>query len=111
MQTLLKESGLDRFGRIQLILPDGGQTHSPVVVGFQHIVRLKQIPELKSQARRGGVGAVYSRSTGQAIHGRIIGGGQRVGEMEVWALAGHQADHILEELLGVKKRIRFSPAA
>lgn len=102
VQQLLAESGLDRFGRIHIVLPDGTQTLSPVVVGFQHIVRLKQIPELKAQARRGGLGAVYSRDTGQAAHGRVIGGGQRAGEMEVWALAGHQADHLLEELLGAK---------
>lgn len=102
VQELLETSGLDRFGRIQLVLPDGTKTLSPVVVGFQHIVRLRHISELKAQARRGGEGAIYSRSTGQAVHGRILSGGQRAGEMEVWALAGHQAEHILEELLGVK---------
>jgi hypothetical protein len=102
LQQLLENSGLDRFGRIRLLLPDGTKTLSPVTVGFQHIVRLKHVPELKSQARRGGEGAVYSRDTGQPIQGRIIGGGQRVGEMEVWALAGHQANYILEEMLGLK---------
>ena len=40
--------------------------------------------------------------TGQAIHGRKFGGGQRLGEMEVWALAAHQAEHVLAEFLGVK---------
>lgn len=102
LQQLLENSGLDRYGRIRLVLPDGTKSLSPVVVGFQHIVRLRHVPELKSQARRGGEGAVYSRDTGQAIHGRIIGGGQRIGEMEVWAMAGHQANCILEEMLGVK---------
>jgi DNA-directed RNA polymerase beta' subunit len=102
VQQLLESSGLDRFGRIRLLLPDGTMTLSPVIVGFQHIVRLKHVPELKSQARRGGEGAVYSRDTGQAVHGRVIGGGQRIGEMEVWALAGHQANYILEEMLGIK---------
>lgn len=97
-----KKTGLDETGRIQLLLPSGEKTLSPVVVGFQHIVRLRHIPELKAQARRGGVGASYSRKTGQAVHGRVRGGGQRIGEMEVWSLAGHQAEHILEEMLGVK---------
>ena len=102
VQTLLEQTGLDRTGRIRLVLPSGEETLSPVVVGFQHIVRLRHIPELKAQARRGGVGAAYSRKTGQAVHGRVRGGGQRIGEMEVWALAGHQAEHILEEILGGK---------
>jgi hypothetical protein len=109
VQRLLEKSGLDRFGRIQLVLPDGTKTLSPVVVGFQHIVRLKQIPELKSQARRGGIGAAYSRETGQAAHGRIVGGGQRAGEMEVWALAGHQANYLLEEMLGAKADSVLAP--
>jgi len=102
VQAALERSGLDRLGRIQLILPDGTRTLSPVVVGFQHIVRLCHVPELKAQARRGGVAAAYSRATGQAVHGRAAGGGQRAGEMEVWALAGHGAHHILAEMLGLK---------
>jgi len=97
-----RKTGLDDTGRIQLVLPSGDKTLSPVVVGFQHIVRLRHIPELKAQARRGGVGASYSRKTGQAAHGRVRGGGQRIGEMEVWALAGHQAEYVLEEILGGK---------
>ena len=102
IQALLEKSGLDRYGRIALILPDGEETKSPVVVGFQHIVRLRHVPELKSQARRGGKGALYSARTGQAIHGRKFGGGQRLGEMEVWALAAHEAESILSEFLGFK---------
>jgi hypothetical protein len=102
VQDGFKQTGLDATGRIQLRLPSGEKTLSPVVVGFQHIVRLRHIPELKAQARRGGIGASYSRKTGQAVHGRVRGGGQRIGEMEVWALAGHQAEHILEEMLGGK---------
>lgn len=102
VQELLAKTGLDRYGRIQLELPGGGKTLSPVAVGFQHIVRLRHVAELKSQARRGGEDALYAARTGQAIHGRKLGGGQRLGEMEVWALAGHQADAILAEMLGVK---------
>lgn len=102
VQDWLEKSGLDRYGRIPLVLPGGGRTISPVTVGFQHIVRLRHVPELKSQARRGGKEALYSARTGQAIHGRKLGGGQRLGEMEVWALAGHQADVALAEFLGLK---------
>ncbi len=105
VQELLKQYGLDRYGRVKLTLPDGSKTISPVVVGFQHIVRLKHIPELKIQARRGGVEARYSAGTGQAVHGRSRGGGQKVGEMEVWALAAHRAHNIIEEMLGVKSDV------
>ncbi len=102
VQDQLEKTGLDRQGRIQLLLPDGSLTKSPVVVGFEHIVRLKHIPELKSQARGGDATCRYDSKTGQAVHGRIRGGGQRVGEMEVWALAGHQAECNLAEMLGGK---------
>lgn len=102
VRDALEATGLDRDGRIKLQLPDGGETASPVVVGFQHIVRLKHIPETKSQARRGGLEARYSARTGQAVHGRRQGGGQRLGEMEEWALAGHGADAVIAEMLGIK---------
>jgi len=103
VQQKLAETGLDEQGRIRLYIPgEGSFTESPVVVGFEHIVRLKHIPELKSQARRGGSTSGYDSKTGQAVHGRVRGGGQRAGEMEVWALAGHQARCNLAEMLGGK---------
>lgn len=102
VQDHLERTGLDRQGRIRLVLPDGSLTKSPVVVGFEHIVRLKHIPELKAQARRGEPTSSYDSKTGQAVHGRARGGGQRVGEMEVWALAGHEAECNLAEMLGGK---------
>lgn len=102
VQELLEASGLDRYGRICLQLPDGTQTISPVVVGFQHIVRLRHIPEMKSQARRGDQSALYSARTGQAARGRKLGGGQRIGEMEMWALAAHQAHTVIAEIQGIK---------
>ena len=102
VQQALESNGLDRWGRIRLSLPDGTETGSPVVVGFQHIVRLRHIPEMKSQARRGDKSALYSARTGQAVHGRKQGGGQRVGEMEMWALAAHEAHSVIAEMLGVK---------
>ncbi|MEM6915409.1 MAG: hypothetical protein AAF491_02490, partial [Verrucomicrobiota bacterium] len=102
VRQALESSGLDQYGRIRLELPDGEETVSPVVVGFQHIVRLRHIPEMKSQARRGGLEASYSFRTGQAVHGRKHGGGQRLGEMEEWALAGHRAENVIAEMIGVK---------
>ena len=103
----LEMSGLDRSGAIRLTLPPIGDnpertTVQPVVVGFQHYVRLHHVPSLKAQARRGGASAGYERATGQATHGRKVGGGQRLGEMEVWALAAYEANAILDEMLGVK---------
>ena len=107
IRRLLEETGLDRSGAIRLLLPCGGggaacETEQPVVVGYQHFVRLHHVPSLKAQARRGGDRAAYSPATRQAAHGRRIGGGQRIGEMEIWALAAHGAYAILGEMLGVK---------
>lgn len=102
VQGLLAKTGLDRNGRIKLDLPSGGQTLCPVVVGYEHFVRLHHIPEQKSQARAGGEGESYNQVTLQPARGRKVGGGQRLGEMEVWALCAHGADHVLEEMLGAK---------
>lgn len=110
VQTLLEQNGLDKYGRVKLLLPDGGETKSPVVVGFQHIVRLRHVPDLKVQARKGGINARYSAATGQAAHGREVGGGQRVGEMEIWALSAYSAHTIIEEMLGIKSDIALMNA-
>lgn len=110
VREALQATGLGRDGRIKLVMPDGTETASPVVVGFQHIVRLRHIPEAKSQARRGGLEASYSIATGQAVHGRKAGGGQRLGEMEEWALAGHQADQVIGEMIGLKSTAELAGA-
>ncbi len=102
IRDAFEETGLDRQGCVRLLMPDGTQTADPVLVGFEHVVRLHHIPEFKAQARRGGSRASYSSASRQAAHGRGIGGGQRVGEMEVWGLAAYGASHILEEMLGGK---------
>ena len=104
VRRLLKETGLDECGKAHLhwTLPDGRKvtTASPVVVGYQHFFRLHHIPALKAQARRGGKDALYSCATGQAVHGRLIGGGQRVGEMEMWALSAYPgSEPIIADLL------------
>ena len=104
VRRLLKATGLDECGKAHLhwTLPDGRKvtTASPVVVGYQHFFRLHHIPALKAQARRGGKDALYSCATGQAAHGRLIGGGQRVGEMEMWALSAYPgSEPIIADLL------------
>lgn len=102
VRSALERTGLDSNGCVQLVLPDGTKTENPVAVGFQHFVRLHHVPELKAQARRGNGKALYTQATGQAVHGRALGGGQRLGEMEVWALAAYDVPHVLEEMLGAK---------
>lgn len=110
VQDLLERSGLDRKGRIKLVLPDGTLTEHPVVVGYEHFVRLHHMPELKAQARAGGAGYAYNAVTRQPVQGRTCGGGQRLGEMEVWALQAHGADRVLEEMLGGKSDRDWSAA-
>ena len=65
MRDKLGESGLDRKGAVKLRWrdPDGAgeiQSVNPIIVGYQYVMRLDHIPELKAQARRGGVHAKYS---------------------------------------------------
>lgn len=102
IRNALAETGLDRQGCVRLVFPDGSQTENPVLVGVEHIVRLHHVPQFKAQARRGGSDANYESATQQAAHGRQIGGGQRFGEMETWALAAYDVPHVLEEMLGAK---------
>lgn len=102
ISTSLKSKGLDEYGRTRLVLPNGLLTEMPVVVGFQHIVRLRHIPTLKSQSRGHKQTAKYDIRTGQAVRGRRLEGGQRVGEMELWALSTHCANHVISEILRIK---------
>ena len=94
---------IDPLGRIRLELPDGSLTEGAVVIGWQHFVRLRHVPEHKAQAR-GFLdrSAPYSLITGQPVGGRRRRGGLRLGEMEVWALAAHQAHATLASVLGPK---------
>lgn len=108
IRSALQQSGLDRQGCVHLVFSDGSTTDEPVLVGFEHIVRLNHVPGFKAQARRGGGAARYSSVTQQASQGRKSGGGQRLGEMEVWALAAYDVPHILEEMLGVKSDAEWS---
>jgi len=101
------ETGFDEFGRIRLQLPGDGLTAAPVTVGFQYIVRLKQVAADKAQVR-GGVDSrqkgrcAYNLITGQPAGGRRLRGGQRLGEMEIWSLAANRAHHFIENVLTVK---------
>ena len=99
-QTFAEHPPFDTWGRIPLDLPGQGTTDCPVTVGFEFFCRLKQFPESKVQARGSHLPQYsYSPLTGQPVAGRRRAGGQRLGEMEIWALAAHQADRVLDGVL------------
>jgi hypothetical protein len=102
---------IDRYGRMLLEFPGGGTTASPVVVGVQYVSRLSHVAARKANARSHGAesgegGRLYDSVTGQPVGGRKHRGGQRVGEMEVWALAAHRARENLDGVL----RVRSDPS-
>lgn len=110
VQELLEDNkiGMNRNGAVHLSWVWEGmpiKSSEPIVVGYQHFVRLNHIPELKAQARRGDWKARYSPASGQAAHGRSVGGGQRVGEMEMWALRAHMADAVIDEMIREKSDV------
>ena len=105
--STLKESfrsiGATDDGRMHLVMPDGSPMLAPVVAGFQHFVRLAHIPSDKAQVRgRGDRRSGYSMATGQPLGGRKSGGGLRLGEMEVWGIAAHEAHALLDDALSLR---------
>ncbi|QEP41831.1 hypothetical protein D5085_00915 [Ectothiorhodospiraceae bacterium BW-2] len=100
-QRFQQHPAFDEHGRIPLQLSDGTTTELGVVVGWQFFMRLKQSPLLKSHVRGQPKlnDSHYDTTTGQPYGGKRHGGGQRIGEMEIWALAAHQADHLLQAIL------------
>lgn len=98
--TLLKQAGLPVSGKMRLL---DGRTGLPyeneVVVGIEYIMKLIHMVEDKTHARSTGP---YSLVTQQPLGGKAQMGGQRLGEMEVWALEAHRARYILQEMLTIK---------
>ncbi len=96
----LEKAGLPRSGKMQLY---DGRTGEPFtnecVVGLAYILKLSHMVEDKVHARSTGP---YSLVTQQPLGGKAQMGGQRLGEMEVWALEAHQAAHTLQEMLTIK---------
>ncbi len=96
----LKEAGLPEDGKI--VLRDGrtGEKFDrPITVGYIYMLKLHHLVEDKIHARSTGP---YSLITQQPLGGKAQFGGQRFGEMEVWALEAYGAANILQELLTVK---------
>ena len=77
----------------------GEEFDSPVTIGFMHYLKLHHMVEDKMHARSIGP---YSLITQQLLGGKAQFGGQRFGEMEVWALEAYGASHTLQEILTVK---------
>ncbi len=96
----LEAAGLPVSGKARLI---DGRTGLPyqeeTVVGVGYILKLHHMVEDKTHARSTGP---YSLVTQQPLGGKAQMGGQRLGEMEVWALEAHKAAHTLQEMLTIK---------
>jgi DNA-directed RNA polymerase subunit beta len=96
----LKKSGLPISGKTELFDGRTGEKFDQeVVVGIGYIMKLIHMVEDKTHARSTGP---YSLVTQQPLGGKAQMGGQRLGEMEVWALEAHRAAHTLQEMLTIK---------
>jgi DNA-directed RNA polymerase subunit beta len=96
----LKVAGLPESGKIHLRDGKTGEPfEQPVTVGYIYLLKLSHLVDDKIHARSIGP---YSLITQQPLGGKAQFGGQRFGEMEVWALEAYGAAHILQELLTVK---------
>ena len=96
----LKAAGLDVTGKTQLFDGRTGDAYDQkAVVGIGYITKLVHMVDDKVHARSTGP---YSLVTQQPLGGKARMGGQRLGEMEVWALEAHRASHTLQEMLTIK---------
>jgi len=96
----LREAKLPEDGKAVLYDGRTGEAYeNPVVVGIAYIMKLIHMVEDKTHARSTGP---YSLVTQQPLGGKAQMGGQRLGEMEVWALDAHRARYTLQEMLTIK---------
>ena len=96
----LELAGFDRSGKMQLYDGRSGEAFAqPVSVGYMYILKLHHMVEDKIHMRSIGP---YSLITQQPLGGKAQNGGQRFGEMEVWALLGYGAAYTLREMLTIK---------
>jgi DNA-directed RNA polymerase subunit beta len=97
---MLERMGLDRSGQFDLFDgKTGDRFERKITVGYMHVMKLHHLVEDKVHARS--VGS-YSIVTQQPLGGKAYFGGQRLGEMECWALQAYGAAHTLQEMLTVK---------
>ncbi len=100
IQEMLEEVGRERNGKITLYDGRTGEAFdNPVTVGYMYFLKLHHLVDDKIHARSTGP---YSLVTQQPLGGKAQFGGQRFGEMEVWALEAYGAAYTLQEILTVK---------
>jgi DNA-directed RNA polymerase subunit beta len=100
IKDMLEQADLPSDGKITLYDGRSGMSFDhPVTVGYIYMLKLAHLVEDKIHARSTGP---YSLVTQQPLGGKAQFGGQRFGEMEVWALEAYGAANILQELLTVK---------
>ena len=100
IKHMLRLADLPESGQTTLIDGRSGETfHRPVTVGYMYMLKLNHLVDDKMHARSTGP---YSLVTQQPLGGKAQFGGQRFGEMEVWALEAYGAAHTLQEMLTVK---------
>jgi len=96
----LKKAGLPEDGKVKLFDGrTGKEFDQKITVGMIYMMKLSHMVEDKIHMRSIGP---YSLITQQPLGGKAQGGGQRFGEMEVWALEGYGAAHTLQEMLTIK---------
>lgn len=100
IKTELKAAGFAENGKMKLFDGRTGEAfEQDIAVGIMYILKLHHMVEDKIHMRSIGP---YSLITQQPLGGKAQNGGQRFGEMEVWALLGHGAAHTLQEVLTIK---------
>jgi DNA-directed RNA polymerase subunit beta len=100
IKDMLEAAGLPRTGQVTLFDGRTGDAFDrQVTVGFMHMLKLHHLVDDKMHARSTGP---YSLVTQQPLGGKAQFGGQRFGEMEVWALEAYGASYTLQEMLTVK---------
>jgi DNA-directed RNA polymerase subunit beta len=100
IKDLLEKAGLPRSGQAQLTDGRTGKRFErPTTVGYMYMLKLNHLVDDKMHARSTGS---YSLVTQQPLGGKAQFGGQRFGEMEVWALEAYGAAYTLQEMLTVK---------
>jgi DNA-directed RNA polymerase subunit beta len=100
IKSLLKLADLPESGQFTLYDGRSGEAFDqPVTVGYMYMLKLNHLVDDKMHARSTGS---YSLVTQQPLGGKAQFGGQRFGEMEVWALEAYGAAHTLQEMLTVK---------
>ncbi|ATQ35777.1 DNA-directed RNA polymerase subunit beta [Mesoplasma entomophilum] len=100
LDEIMAEAGMENYGKVKLIDGQTGEAiDKPISVGVMYMLKLSHMVDDKLHARSVGP---YSLITQQPLGGKAQNGGQRFGEMEVWALEAYGAAHTLREILTIK---------